>query len=84
RAGLAALAIARARREGWIDARTHITLVGDHPNDILAARANGIQSVAVATGVVPAAELRPYRPDILIDDLRSLRVSMLAPRNGRQ
>ncbi|MDX2151642.1 MAG: HAD hydrolase-like protein [Bryobacteraceae bacterium] len=84
RAGLARMAVARARSEGWIDGRTAVTLIGDHPNDILAARANGIQSIAVATGVVAAEELREYAPDVLLEDLRGLRVGMVMPRNGRE
>jgi len=32
RAGLVKLAVAEARREGWIDKRARISLIGDHPN----------------------------------------------------
>ncbi|MGJ5820510.1 HAD family hydrolase [Paludibaculum fermentans] len=53
RAELAGLALAEARRREWLEAPTVATLIGDHPNDILAARANGLRSVAVGTGVVP-------------------------------
>src|SRR5581483_4895571 len=51
RAGLVRIAIRHARRHGWIDGSSRIALVGDHPNDIRAARANGVRSVAVATGL---------------------------------
>ena len=68
---LVAHAISRARREGWITSRSMIALVGDHENDILAAQANGIPIVSVATGVSPAADLAKLKPDFLIDDLRS-------------
>src|SRR6202012_536465 len=54
RAGLVKLAIREARRQGWIDRTSPIALIGDHPNDIRAARANRIRSVAVATGVFGA------------------------------
>lgn len=77
RAGLVKLAIQRARRERWIARDSSISLIGDHPNDVLAAKANGIRSVAVATGVVPAEELAAHSPDILVADLRALRVEML-------
>src|SRR5260221_519488 len=50
RAGLVRIAVGHARREGWIHRETRVALVGDHPNDIRAARANGIRSIAVATG----------------------------------
>jgi phosphoglycolate phosphatase len=77
RAGLVRIAIRQARREGWIDRHSRISLVGDHPNDVLAAKANQVQSIAVATGLSPAAELAEYAPDILVDDLRSLRFEEL-------
>ena len=72
RAELVALALKRARKEGWIDARSIVTLVGDHPNDVKAAKANGVRSVAVTTGLSSAADLREHAPDVLIDDLRQL------------
>jgi phosphoglycolate phosphatase len=68
---LVALAIRRARREGWVERGSLIALVGDHENDILAAQANGIPVVSVATGVSPATDLARLKPDFLIDDLRS-------------
>lgn len=77
RAELARRAVARARAWGWIDQRSVISLIGDHPNDIQAAQANGIRSIAVATGVVPLQELAPCRPDHLLPDLRALRMAML-------
>ena len=77
RAGLVKIGLRQARREGWIHPRTRISLIGDHPNDVLAARKNGIQSVAVATGVVSITELATHSPDVLLPDLRSLRLSVL-------
>jgi len=77
RAGLVRIAIRQARRRGWINGASPIALVGDHPNDIRAARANGIRSIAVATGVVDAAELATHQPDILVPDMRGLTLEML-------
>ncbi len=77
RAGLARIAIRQAQKEGWIDRRSRISLIGDHPNDVMAAKANQVQSIAVATGLSPAAELAEYKPDILLDDLRSLPIEAL-------
>jgi phosphoglycolate phosphatase-like HAD superfamily hydrolase len=77
RAGLVRLAIRHARRKGWINGKGPISLVGDHPNDVLAAQANSVRSIAVATGIVDAAELAEHSPDVLVPDLRSLRLEML-------
>lgn len=77
RSQLAALAIRQARRCGWIRRDTMVSLVGDHPNDILAAKLNGIRSVAVATGMVPRSGLIAHSPDVLLPDLRCLKLEML-------
>jgi len=77
RAGLVRIAIAHARREGWIDRTSTVVLIGDHPNDIRAARANRVRSIAVATGVVGAEELAMHAPDVLVPDLRALSIEML-------
>ena len=77
RAGLVRLAIRHARREGWIGRAARISLIGDHPNDVRAAKANGIRAVAVATGLVRMEELRTQSPDVLLPDLRSLALEML-------
>jgi phosphoglycolate phosphatase len=72
RAGLVRIAIRRARQEQWIARSSNISLIGDHPNDVLAAQANGIRAIAVGTGIVPLDELRAHSPTIAIPDLRSL------------
>jgi phosphoglycolate phosphatase len=77
RAGLVRRALHYARRRGWLGQRTRIWHVGDHENDILAARANGVGSIAVATGLSPAPALRALSPDRLLHDLNALRVEML-------
>ncbi|MGH3736122.1 MAG: HAD family hydrolase [Micromonosporaceae bacterium] len=43
--------------------------VGDHLGDVRAARAAGCLSVAVATGPIPAAELRAAGAGVVLDDL---------------
>ncbi len=80
RAGLVRIAIRQARKEGWINRKSPIALIGDHPNDIRAARDNGVRSIAVATGVVGADELAKHSPDVLVPDLRSLSMEMLLGR----
>jgi phosphoglycolate phosphatase-like HAD superfamily hydrolase len=72
RAALARLAYREARRLGLASTRTPVALIGDHPNDIAAARANGFLAIAVGTGVVPLKELEGHQPDLLVPDLRIL------------
>jgi phosphoglycolate phosphatase-like HAD superfamily hydrolase len=66
-----------ARRNGWVGRESTVWLVGDHENDVLAARANRIRSLAVATGLSPRDQLAACRPDLLVEDLRALRIEML-------
>jgi phosphoglycolate phosphatase len=77
RAGLVRIAIQRARREGWISTTSPVALIGDHPNDVRAARANRIRAIAVATGLASADELAASLPDVLVPDLRALSMEML-------
>src|SRR6185295_12187228 len=77
RADLVSIALRHARREGWIDRASPVALIGDHPNDIRAAKAHGVRSVAVATGLVGEAELARHSPDILVRDLRALSLEAL-------
>ena len=79
RAGLVKLAIVRARRGGWNGKRDRISMVGDAPADILAARQNRIRSIAVRTGISPPGELESFEPDFLLPSLRYLRLRMLGP-----
>jgi phosphoglycolate phosphatase-like HAD superfamily hydrolase len=78
RSGLARLAIRQARVRGWIERGTPISLIGDAPQDIEAARANRIRSISVQTGITPVGELEALCPDIFLRDLRDLRLRMLA------
>jgi phosphoglycolate phosphatase-like HAD superfamily hydrolase len=77
RAGLARLAIGEARRHGWISRTARVSLVGDAPADIVAARANRIRIIAVKTGITPPEELRALAPDFLLPNLRHLRLRMV-------
>lgn len=76
RASLVRIAIQEARQRGWIDRSSRIYLIGDHPNDIRAARANQVHSIAVSTGLSSAEELAAHSPDLLLPDLRSLKPEM--------
>ena len=77
RAGLARIAIRHARQQGWIGKGAAITLIGDAPSDILAARANRARSVAVRTGISTEEELLSHEPDLLLEDLSAIRIGML-------
>jgi phosphoglycolate phosphatase-like HAD superfamily hydrolase len=77
RAGLARLAIREARSRGWIGRGAPISLIGDSPNDVIAARHSGIRSIAVRTGIAPPATLLAERPDYLLRNLRDLRLRMV-------
>lgn len=78
RAGLVRAAMRQARRERWIESRAAVSLIGDHVNDIAAARASGVRSIAVATGLLGREVLAAHHPDVLLTDLRELRPQMLA------
>jgi phosphoglycolate phosphatase len=77
RAGLAKLAIRQARREKLIERDAPISLIGDATSDIVAAHANGIRAISVQTGITPVAELVREHPDVLLRDLRELRLWMV-------
>jgi len=53
--------------------RGRIVVIGDTPSDVLAAHANGAESVAVATGGYESAQLAAYRPTLLVEDLSGWR-----------
>jgi phosphoglycolate phosphatase-like HAD superfamily hydrolase len=59
-----------------------ITLVGDHENDVTAAKVNGFQSVAVATGITPADELVAVAPDLVLRDLTEADPAFFFPRSN--
>ncbi len=77
RSELAALAIAAARKRRLCHADAPIYLVGDHRNDIQAARDNGIRIVSVTTGPMSREELARFEPDFLLDDIRGLPFEIL-------
>ena len=54
-----------------------VSLIGDAPQDIIAARENGIRSISVQTGITPVEDLVAEKPDFLLTDLRGLRLRMV-------
>jgi len=77
RAGLIRIALRRARSRGYVGPSTRLWMVGDHTNDVLAAKANQIRCVAVNTGPCSREELLARGPDLLLEDLRALKMEML-------
>lgn len=77
RAQLAKAAIEKAQESGLIGSTARVSLIGDHPNDIRAARLNRIQAIATATGLTSWEELQSAEPDILVRDLSELDVHQL-------
>lgn len=77
RSGLVRVALKEARRQKWIGRGSRLSLIGDHPNDVNAARANRIQAIAVATGPATFGELMEHSPDILLPDMRALDLEMV-------
>jgi len=77
RAGLAKWAIAEARRRHWIASGAPVSLIGDAPSDVIAARRNGIRAIAVSTGITPVPDLVREKPHILLRNLRDLRLQMV-------
>ncbi|MEP6714334.1 MAG: HAD hydrolase-like protein [Terriglobia bacterium] len=77
RGGLAKMAIERARAEGMIGPASRISLIGDAPQDVIAAQENGIQSIAVRTGITPAGDLEACAPDHLLTDLTECELSIV-------
>lgn len=77
RAGLARMAIRHARDKDWIERGAPVSLIGDAPQDIEAARANRLRAISVKTGITPPEDLEVLRPDVLLRDLRELRLRMV-------
>ncbi|MBV9155079.1 MAG: HAD hydrolase-like protein [Acidobacteriaceae bacterium] len=77
RARLARIAANRAIKQRLVQKNCRISLIGDHPNDVRAAKANGFQAIAVGTGLTPMEELRASEPDVLVRDLNELDLQKL-------
>jgi len=77
RGGLARLAIARARAGGLIDPDASIALIGDAPQDVIAANENGIRCIAVRTGITAPGDLEACNPFCVLDDLTGLDRSII-------
>ncbi len=70
RRDMIAQAVETARRVAGREAS--LCVVGDTPSDIRAARENGLDVIAVATGIFSRQELAEAGPDLLLDTLQDL------------
>ena len=77
RAQLVKRAVELARNAHLAAPDCRVSHVGDHRNDIEAAKANGFQAVAVASGVMSCEDLRAFQPDILVESLAQLDLARL-------
>jgi len=77
RTRLARIAWQRAQKAGLITRGDPVTLIGDHMNDVEAAKANGFRAIAVASGLTPAQELAKSEPHMLVQSLCDLDVTQL-------
>lgn len=77
RTELAAKAIDQARRLKLCSAEAKVFLVGDHLNDIRAARENQISIISVSTGPMSRQELSAFSPDFLLDNIRDLPLEII-------
>ena len=63
-------ALARVREDLGADAS--VCVVGDTPADVTAAHANGLEVIAVATGIYSREQLEKEAPELCIDSLLAL------------
>ena len=69
RAELVRLALRHARSRGWVNGHSRNVLIGDTPTDVEAGRANGVDTIAVATGLCSLEELQACSPTLCVPDL---------------
>ena len=63
-------ALARVREA--VGGKAGVCVVGDTPADVRAAHANGLEVIAVATGIYPAEELLKDEPEMCVGSLEEL------------
>lgn len=78
RVGLVQVALDRLAAKGRsIPSLDRVYIIGDTRNDIRCARANGIRSVAVATGKISRAELAREEPTLLLESIADFSTNLL-------
>jgi phosphoglycolate phosphatase-like HAD superfamily hydrolase len=66
---LTRLAVRHAGTRGWTNGVSRGYLIGDTPNDVEAGRANGLDTIAVATGLSSLEELQAASATVVARDL---------------
>lgn len=74
-------ALAKTRELAGAEAK--VCLMGDTPEDVKAARANGLAVIAVATGIYSFEELRAEAPDWCVQSMGELLESVAVPTAGK-
>jgi len=69
RVELAGMALGHARQRSEWNGLSRAVLIGDTPNDVEAGRANGLETIAVATGISSIEELRASGATVVAPDL---------------
>lgn len=57
--------------------KENILYVGDHPNDICAAKEAKVKCVAVSTGLHSPKELKGFHPYKLVDNLNQIKIDLI-------
>ncbi len=76
-------ALAIARHQAGAGKDTTVCVVGDTAHDVTAARANGLPTIAVATGNYTFAQLMEAEPEVCATTLEALLASVNSPANRR-
>jgi len=77
RTDLVSMAMRHAQVWGWPNGASRGVLIGDTPNDVEAGRANGLDTIAVATGLSSFEELRASGASVVASDLTAPSVGRL-------
>jgi phosphoglycolate phosphatase len=70
RSDMIANALAHAKRIAGTDVK--VCVIGDTPSDIAAAKANGLPTIAVATGIFSYLDLLRHQPEVCTSTLQAL------------
>jgi ribonucleotide monophosphatase NagD (HAD superfamily) len=82
---LTGMAVRHARTRGWSNGVAPGFLIGDTPNDVEAGRANGLDTIGVATGLSTLEELQAACATLVAPDLTAPSIRrLLSQPNPRE